>query len=40
MAGDGLSRGLGFWGMVGAAMVALKLKERYDECESLPPCFF
>ena len=33
MAKEGLSRGLGFWGMVGAAMVALKLKERYDECE-------
>ena len=33
MAREGLSRGLGFWGMVGAAMVALKLKERYDECE-------
>ena len=33
MAGNGLSRGMGFWGMVGAVMVALKLKERYDDCE-------
>ncbi|KAI0743333.1 hypothetical protein C8Q80DRAFT_1180356 [Daedaleopsis nitida] len=36
MAGDGLSRGVSFWGMVGAVMVALKLKERYDDYNSLP----
>lgn len=24
---------LTFWGMVGATMAALKMKERWDECE-------
>ena len=26
-----LSRGISFWGLVGAVMVALKLKESYDD---------
>lgn len=26
-------RGFGFWGMVGAVMTALKLKEHMDNCE-------
>ncbi|RDX48089.1 hypothetical protein OH76DRAFT_1405342 [Lentinus brumalis] len=36
MAREGISRGVGFWGMVGAVMVALKLKERYDEYSTVP----
>ena len=30
--GDRLARGVTFWGMVGAVMTAMKLKERYDDC--------
>lgn len=28
------STGIGFWGMVAGVMAALKLKEKWDECES------
>ena len=33
MAGGFLERNITFWGMVGVVMTALKLKDRYDECE-------
>ena len=33
MAPNFLERNVTFWGMVGAVMVALKLKDRYDECQ-------
>ncbi|KAI0656535.1 hypothetical protein C8Q70DRAFT_1056459 [Cubamyces menziesii] len=34
--GDRLARGLTFWGMVGAVMTAMKLKERYDDYSHVP----
>lgn len=31
--GESISRSFTFWGMVGAVMLALKLKDRMDDCE-------